>query len=164
MSTAVYNIRNLKIFRGMEGHGFNATLYLGKQRLGAVIDDASGGPLSIELSLEDRKALEEYVQSLPEVTCPFNDPNTGKPAVLKPSVELFVSNLANRTDMLKRVKRILKNPCMIAVIENGSLYKIEYTNVNSKVISDYRKDYPDHLVLNRLSDDEIMAALEAHGL
>ncbi|MBU2752803.1 hypothetical protein HER14_18220 [Acidithiobacillus thiooxidans] len=165
MNKPAYHVKNLKIFRGMEGQGFNATLYLGKQRLGTVIDDASGGPVVLELSPADRSALDEYVQSLPDITCTFNDPDTGKPATLKPSADWFVSNLVNRTDRLKQIKKILKKPTMLVVLKNGEIFKIEYTReVDAKTLTDYQKTYPDHFVFNGLTDDQIIDALESHGL
>lgn len=165
MRNPTYHVKNLKIFRGMEGQGFNATLYLGKQRLGTVIDDASGGPVVFNLSPEDRNALDEYVQSLPDITCTFNDPDTGKPATLKPSADLFVSKLVNRTDRLKQIKKILKKPTMLVVLDKGDVFKIEYMReVNAKILTDYQKTYPDHFVFNGLTDDEIIDALESHGL
>jgi hypothetical protein len=164
MNKPAYHVKNLKIFRGMEGQGFNATLYLGKQRLGTVIDDASGGPVVLELSPADRSALDEYVQSLPDIPCTFNDPDTGKPATLKPSADWFVSKLVNRTDRLKQIKKILKKPDMLVVLDENVVYPIEYTReVDAKTLTDYQKEYPDHVVFNGLADDQIIDALESHG-
>lgn len=164
METPAYRIKNLKTFRGVEGNGFNATLYLGQKRLGTVIDDASGGPVIFEISDADKKALDDYAQSLPDIVCPFND-HTGKPAVLKNSADLFVSHLVNQVASLKRVKSILRKGTMLAVIEDHQLYKIEYMrDVNTKIINDYQKNYPNAVVLNRLSDADILAALAAHGV
>jgi len=165
MNKPAYHVKNLKIFRGMEGQGFNAMLYFGERRLGLVMDDASGGPVVLELSPADRSALDEYVQSLPDITCSFDDPDTGKPATLKPSADWFVSNLVNRTDRLKQIKKILKKPTMLVVLDKGEVFKIEYTvEVNAKTLTDYQKKYPDHLIFNGLTDDQIIDALDSHGL
>lgn len=164
MGSPVYSVKGLKFFRGIEGRGFNATLYRDNKRLGTIIDDAHGGPLMVELSHEDRQALNDYVHSLPDVTCSFIDPDTGKPAIVKPSVDLFLSNLVNLTDMLNRIRKLLKKPNMLVVLDKGEVYRIEYMSaVNTKIIDDYRKTYPDHLILNRLSEDEIMGLLETHA-
>ncbi|MBU2760298.1 hypothetical protein [Acidithiobacillus sulfurivorans] len=99
MKDPAYQIKNLKAFRGMEGNGFNAVLYLGTKRLGTIIDDASGGPLIYDMPEEDRKALYAYAQSLPDVVCPFNDPATGKPAVLPSNAFLFINDLIRQAMM-----------------------------------------------------------------
>jgi len=38
-----YSVKNVKSFRGREGHGFNSTLYRDNKRVAYVDDDANGG-------------------------------------------------------------------------------------------------------------------------
>lgn len=164
MNHPIYQIKNLKTFRGVEGNGFNATLYLGQKRLGSIVDDASGGPVIFEISDADKKALDDYAQSLPDIICSFND-HTGKPAVLKNSADLLVSHLVNQAATLKRIKGILRKGTALAIIEDHQIYKVEYMcEVNLQIIKDYQKNYPEAVVLNQLSDADIMAALAAHGV
>ena len=40
-----YTVKGVKSFRGMEGYGFNATLYNGSKRIAFVIDEGRGGGL-----------------------------------------------------------------------------------------------------------------------
>lgn len=160
-----YTVKGIKTFRSTEGNGFNATLYLGKRRLGSVIDNSTGTPILFEISAEDKKALDEYVAGLPDAVAPFVDPMTGKPAVMKVSAELFVSRMVDKMLLLKKVKSFFKKGDLLVVIENKSVYKIEYTGIiKTKIIEDYRKSYPDGFVLNRLSDEEILAAFDTYGV
>jgi hypothetical protein len=43
MAEHEYCVKGVKSFEGMEGYGFNATLYKGNKKVAKVIDDAHGG-------------------------------------------------------------------------------------------------------------------------
>jgi len=43
-----YTVKNVKTFRGMEGEGYNATLYRDGKKVCEVIDDASGGEVNFQ--------------------------------------------------------------------------------------------------------------------
>ena len=43
-----YSVRNVKQFRGREGHGFNATLYRDNVKVALVMDAANGGEYRFE--------------------------------------------------------------------------------------------------------------------
>jgi hypothetical protein len=61
-----YSLKGIKTFRGMEGMGFNATVYRDGKKVGFAIDDANGGPLMLqEFSKADSDALDAYGKSLP---------------------------------------------------------------------------------------------------
>jgi hypothetical protein len=53
-----WHVKNVKTFVGMEGGGFNCTLYHGKKKVALVIDDASGGPLMFHW--EDQAARQQF--------------------------------------------------------------------------------------------------------
>jgi len=44
----MYTVKNVKTFRGREGHGFNATLCRDGKQIALVMDDASGGEADFE--------------------------------------------------------------------------------------------------------------------
>ncbi|WP_081577042.1 hypothetical protein [Acidithiobacillus thiooxidans] len=159
-----YSVKNIKRVRGTDGYGFTATLYFGNKRLGTVMDHANGAPLFFEVEREAKQALELYAKGLPDKICDFNDPQTGQPAVVKYTAELLVDQLVNQAQSLKQVKNILKKGSTIAIIGNRKVYKIEYMGpVGLKIIANYKKENPEAIVLNGLSDEEIMATMEAHG-
>jgi len=71
-----YSLKNVKTFRGMEGQGFNATLYRDGQRIGTVDDAGQGGCLDFHFSDHSHPfgpqahgegaKLRDYCEALPE--------------------------------------------------------------------------------------------------
>ncbi|HHV7525120.1 TPA: hypothetical protein ACUNF5_006671 [Burkholderia orbicola] len=57
---AKYSVTKVKVFEGMEGHGFNATLMRDGKAVATVIDDASGGPTMFNW-LDERAKPVEFV-------------------------------------------------------------------------------------------------------
>ena len=55
-----YEVKNVKSFRGMEGHGYNASLYRDGNKVAFVIDEGHGGEVSFEW--EDSMAPRQRVQ------------------------------------------------------------------------------------------------------
>jgi hypothetical protein len=66
----LYHIKGLKTFTGMEGGGYEFTLYDGKNKIAVVCDDATGGP--VRFSWIDRMAREVFEgfikQQYPDIT------------------------------------------------------------------------------------------------
>ena len=62
-----YSVKGVKSFRGMEGQGFNATLYRGKIKIAFVIDEANGGCYHYDwFNRAEEKILMDYCESLPK--------------------------------------------------------------------------------------------------
>lgn len=63
-----YKVKNVKSFRGMEGDGFNANLYLGSKKVAFVMDSAFGGDYTYEwVSKEDETVFGAFLLTLPLV-------------------------------------------------------------------------------------------------
>lgn len=63
---SVYEVKGVKSFVGMEGYGFNATLYKDGKKVAFVIDDANGGCYNFQFeSAELEKEFFAYVKTLP---------------------------------------------------------------------------------------------------
>lgn len=43
----MYTVKGVKTFRGMDTHGYNATLYRGKKKVAFLIEEGNGGELNI---------------------------------------------------------------------------------------------------------------------
>ena len=70
-------LKNVKTFLGMEGHGFNASFYLDGKKLALIIDSAQGGCLDYHFegkTFEQRETNEKlfnaYIDSLPPEAMP----------------------------------------------------------------------------------------------
>ena len=57
-----YEVKNVKSFRGMEGHGYNASLYRDGNKVALIMDEGNGGEVSAEWV--DRNAVLQSVQSV----------------------------------------------------------------------------------------------------
>lgn len=54
-------LKNLKIFSGMEGRGFSASVYLEGKRLGTVRDEAYGGSYLFDMREDALRAIDERI-------------------------------------------------------------------------------------------------------
>lgn len=95
-------VRALKTFRGMEGSGYNATIYADGKRAIDVMDDATGGELRLEpLSDLGRKVLDDlkaHCATLP----PCKDYGTPLPI----STDIYLDDLINATLDERKLNRL----------------------------------------------------------
>lgn len=162
---ADYHIKNIRTIAGVEGHGFIGALYLGRKRLGTVLDDASGAPILMELDDAAKNDLIAHLKTLPLNVCPFDDPKTGQPATIQVTPDYFVARLAKRAFAMKRIKSILKTKKDLAILENGKIYRISYVlEITPDTIAKYRSSYPDTIILNGMTPQEMNQALSNSGL
>lgn len=97
-----YKVKNVKNFRGMEGYGFNANLYLGSKKVALVMDAAYGGEYDYEwVSKEDERAFNAFLLTLPMVDMSEFGPEFG-PEPVTPDV--FVGDLVNKFEEEKEMK------------------------------------------------------------
>lgn len=175
----IYTVKNLKSFIGMEGHGFNASLYRNGVLVAFVIDDASGGPLSfdwkdrtqplvevkrpssdgkssftVKMTAEEH-LLYEIVKAMPPIVCDWTDPNTKKPAILAMCEDLYVGELVEDSFLLSRIKKLSKTK--VVMVKGGDLCSVKHPPTEEN-IAKVKKAHDGALVLNGLSDAEILAA------
>lgn len=178
---STYTVKGIKTFVGMEGHGYNASLYRDGKLVAFVIDDASGGSLQIEWKdvseglvevetkdykgdpwvvkmTNEEKALHEHATSLPPSVCDWIDPDTGRPAELSMTSELFIEGLVNDALLLKDVAKMTRGK--VAFVRDGKLYtvKCEPTVAN---IAKVKERNPGAVVLNGMDDVALLAAVRA---
>ena len=176
-----YTVKGIKTFVGMEGHGYNASLYRDGKLVAFVIDDASGGSLQIEWKdvsnglvevetkdykgnpwvvkmTNEEKALHEHATSLPPSVCDWIDPDTGRPAELSMTSELFIEGLVNDALLIKDVAKMTRGK--VAFVRDGKLYtvKCELTVAN---IAKGKERNPGAVVLNGMDDRALLAAVRA---
>lgn len=176
-----YTVKGIKTFVGMEGHGYNASLYRDGKLVAFVIDDASGGALQIEWKdvsnvlvevetkdykgnpwvvkmTNEEKALHEHATSLPPSVCDWIDPDTGRPAELSMTSELFIEGLVNDALLLKDVAKMTRGK--VAFVRDGKLYtvKCEPTAANVAKVKELN---PGAVVLNGMDDLALLAAVRA---
>lgn len=176
-----YTVKGIKTFIGMEGHGYNASLYRDGKLVAFVIDDASGGPLQVEWKdakdglvevqtkaydgkpwtvkmTREEKRLHDHATSLPPSVCEWTDPATGKAAELDMTSDLFIEGLVNDALLLKDVAKMTKGK--VTFVRDGKLYtvKCEPTPANVEKV---KAKNPGVIVLNGMEDSELLATVRA---
>lgn len=114
-----YSLKNIKKFTGMEGHGFNATVYKDGKKLGEVRDMADGGPcnFSVDKSFIGKgvgiiRLGDEMMNEVTEIAqkvLPHEFESNGKKFPLTPDWEIFFSKMLGDYDVHKWLKRKCKN-------------------------------------------------------
>ena len=101
MDTLDYNVKGVKSFRGMEGQGFNATLFRGKVKIAFVINEANGGCYHYDwFNRAEDKILRDYCESLPrEVVYDMDVP-------VDP--DMLVGALVDKYESDKKLSRLCK--------------------------------------------------------
>jgi hypothetical protein len=117
-----YSVKSVKTFEGMEGYGFNCSLYRGKRKVAFVIDEGNGGCLLIRwLDMDapkvthtvtwagkdrevkmtpEEKVLREHCESLPEYE--FSGKTFGM------TMDILINDLVNRHLEDKELRRHCK--------------------------------------------------------
>jgi len=100
-----YSVRNVKTFRGMEGEGFNATLYRDGHRIAFVIDDATGGDMHIQWTEArsrgaEEKRLLEFLKTLPKERWEDTEYDV--------TPDIFLDALVDQAQAEKRLKRLFE--------------------------------------------------------
>ena len=103
-----YSVKNVKSFEGMEGYGYNASLYRNNKRVAKVNDYGDGGCIDMRFEdLAEEKIFNEYVDSLPEYNV---NAAVGVKGVemIKQSADTVVGKLVDDFENDKKFRRICK--------------------------------------------------------
>lgn len=112
-----FTVKNIKTFRGMEGTGYNATLYLDGKKFAEVLDDAHGGEVNIDcFNKDDYAILSNYVLTLPKWKSGFSK------EMYDMTVGLFVENMINKILDAKKLEKAKKK---------GICFKLNTDNKNT---------------------------------
>ena len=112
-----YSVRNVKTFRGMEGEGFNATLYREGRRIAFVIDDASGGDIQIQWANRrtrdvEEKRLLEFLKTLPKDRWEDQEYDV--------TPDVFMATLVDQSQIEKRLKRLFEKKTLFRLREDST--------------------------------------------
>lgn len=157
-ASAVYSVKNVKTFVGMEGQGYNATLYRDGVAVATVIDDATGGPIMIQwkdlsVAKDEDALLERTAKAMPPMVCSFNEPGTDQPATLEMTGDLLVEELVNDFILLRDMRRLTK--AKVALVDGGKLYTVKMAPSPAS-IKMVQNQHPKASILNGLDDAELL--------
>jgi hypothetical protein len=134
-----YSVKNVKSFVGMEGYGFNCTLYRNGKKVGICIDDASGGgmhPIRWDQKVnakEEQRLLNKHVASLPKVKSDLGD----KTMTLTIDEGWFVEELVSQYEKEREIRKV-KRQC-----ETKTLFRT--ADMKEGVYSYFRVPYSEKL-------------------
>lgn len=147
-----YEVKNVKTFVGMEGKGYNATLYRDGVKIAFVIDEGNGGETNVQwldykaqrvgVSWQDYQGNPWTIQCTPEQakTYEFIRGKTmklldGKDSQI--SMDIFLGSLMDDFENSKRFKRLCKNSTLFRIKgDNDGVWRTVKA-VFSKRIKDY---------------------------
>jgi hypothetical protein len=135
-------VKNVKTWTGVEGIGFQASLYADGKRIAVVTDDAWGGEYRYDVLNQDKlDEAREYAKSLPPVPV-FN-------STVDSCLDIVVDELVNEYEENKQWKRLCKNKIVLITSDCG---KGEYRTVNVSPTPAYikavKEKYPDAEIVN----------------
>ncbi len=169
-----YSIKGFKSFTGMEGLGFNASLYFKDQRIAFVIDSAHGGPLdwdflqkptetmtiknhykreasdpaTIELKVTPfQKEFLEMVEALP-----LDPPSEYFPEGMRVDIDTFMIQLVQKHENTVAMKRKLNR--QVHFKEGSDIYHYNNMKPTPENIEFVQKKHPKAIVLNALPVEE----------
>lgn len=135
-----YMVKNVKTFMGHDGDpsgGMECTLYLGKKRLGTVVDDSWGGGLQFHIDDNDMEKLNAFCKTLPKWGSEFGEGEYDTDA------DIFVDGLVKDFLTAKTMKRKCKGKTLWKTKDqkDGAYWelKIKFTE---KIKSDLLAKYP----------------------
>jgi len=164
MKANKYIVKNVKTFIGIEGQGFNASLYRNGKKVAFVIDSANGG--NFNFSWEDwkkpkvdinittdngkphtfkgtpeEKIFYEFIETLPK------EKNSYFPDGMKINPDIFISELVEKFEEERYIKRNLKTKYLFQI--GNKIGSTEYQTIKRKpnitkemVLQYIKKTYP----------------------
>ena len=121
-------LKNVKTFRGMDGYGLNATLYVDGVKTAFVLDEGNGG--AVDYTIFDQKKygeLKAYAASLPAEPIVINGSTMmdgDKPMMHQPDVDSLVDEVFNAMERTKAFKKIEKkmDQCVMWGVPGADYY------------------------------------------
>lgn len=137
-----YEVKGLKWFRGMEGEGYNATIYKGGKKLGMVIDEGCGGAPHFEMP---RAVVEAIIVDAKA----YDVANGEQPDEM--SIETFIGDMICARDIEARLQRAAKKYLvfMLPGDDQGTFRTINRP-FSVEMAEKIRAKHPEALVLNGL--------------
>lgn len=120
-------LKAVKTFRGMEGEGFNATLYIDGIKTAFVIDSAQGGCYDYEIFNKEKfEEFKKFVESLPsETVTEIAGTKLKEPFESKPDMDSVICDLLSELEREKTKKKMdkLMQTCILVGVPGGESFK-----------------------------------------
>jgi hypothetical protein len=148
-----YQIKGLKTFNGMEGGGYECSIYRGKLKIGTAMNDANGGCDFFHfINKEEEPAFEKAVSAWYETSqsktewenwCKENSMSLD--VRVQHKMESWVSETMSGLEEQKRLKRLSKTKTLFRLKGDEDGVWRTFNQVGQKVIDHAIKKYGDQL-------------------
>lgn len=143
MEKCIVTLKNVKSFRGREGHGLNADVYVNGKKCCFIMDDANGGEYRYEVyDKELFKDFEAYAKAQPQYPMEFDGQpylKEGKPVMMDVTIDQLIDAEFDRMEREKETKKLAKkydNHVIWGVPNAASYTQVKFPHPLSK----YPKD------------------------
>ena len=139
---STYTVKGIKSFKGMEGLGFNATLYRDGRKVAFVTDEARGGCFRYDWVDEAEEALlDAYVKTQPPVEC-----DVARHWGMSMDTDLFLAILVSEAETQTKMKRVARKQTLFRVKgDKPGEYRTLSRPYDNQTKAYLAKVYGDHL-------------------
>ena len=135
-----YTVKNVKTFIGMEGQGFNATLYRDGKKVAFVIDDACGGCYNYDfVNPQEEKDYFAFCKAQPSIEF--------QGTILTMDGDIFISELVSQHQQDKKLRSLCKTKTVVLMKDDhaGSftVFAVKFTDEFKAVVE---KKYGEQVV------------------
>jgi hypothetical protein len=113
-----YEVKNVKGFTGMEGYGYECTLYKDEARIGTITDPAEGGEPHFFLNQGEKELLDQFCKTLPKTPLDSDDLDVLKekyPDGMDVDASTFIARLVDEYEGLKQLKKWCKKETLFTL-------------------------------------------------
>lgn len=160
------SIKNFKSFIGLEGHGFNANLYMGTAKLATIIEDASGSiMLNIQWTDKASEAIvKNIVDALPLEKCPADAEGWEKTLYdetghRKVKMDDYLNALVNDHELAIKRARKEKTYIIFSLPDRKGFFEVKHNGEVARMRTAMEARYPGIKFEPRL--DDVVAPAEA---
>lgn len=150
------SVKAVKGFMGLEGRGFNATLYADDVKVAHVIDDASGGQIhfdwngaTAEVRKQNENAVASFIAALPPEALPADAEDWEKSlypdGFRKIGLDEYVSKLVDDFENAKRMNSQKKTSVLYTTpgCKAGQYFTVKHRGNVEATIAWVRNKHPD---------------------
>ena len=98
----IYTVKNVKGFQGLEGYGYECSLYKDGKKIGTITDTANGGMADYYLDKGEKEILDKHCETLPKIVDKYI------PDGMEVDADMFVGGLVDKYEADKQIKRWCK--------------------------------------------------------
>ena len=170
-----FHAKKVKEFRGHDGYGYNADIYLGKNKIAEVDEDGWGGGLRIDyVSDEMKQKSDEIINNLPK--CKWNETGSSLESddVYEWDDELVFDHVATNVLRMRDFKKQMKKITFIQDNQLGHYTSLKASNLETSyqynegimTLEEWLKmteKEENMIVLNLLPEDEAFDLYRKHS-